>query len=32
MYTSTSLEITNADTEPLFYSALDVAFADDLLT
>jgi hypothetical protein len=32
MYTSTSLEITNADTELLFYGASDAAFADDLVT
>jgi hypothetical protein len=32
MYTSTGPEITNADTEPLFYSASDAAFADDLVT
>jgi hypothetical protein len=32
MYISTSLKITNADTEPLFYGASDAAFADDLVT
>jgi hypothetical protein len=32
MYIGTSLEITNADTKLLFYSALDTAFADNLLT
>jgi hypothetical protein len=32
MYTSTGPEITNADTEPLFYGASDAAFADDLPT
>jgi hypothetical protein len=32
MYASTGPEITNADTEPLFYGASDAAFADDLPT
>jgi hypothetical protein len=32
IYTSTGLETTNADTEPLFYGASDAAFADDLVT
>jgi hypothetical protein len=32
MYTSTGLEITDADMEPLFYGASDAAFADNLVT
>jgi hypothetical protein len=31
MYMSTGPEITNADTEPLFYGASDAAFADNLV-
>jgi hypothetical protein len=32
MYISTSLEITNADLELLFYSALDTAFTNKLVS